>query len=171
MRYLVERGLADPLRVACSGRSYGGYLTLAALAFHPDLFAAGVDICGMSDLVTFMRDTEPWISVVSATKYGHPERDRALLDTLSPLRRADDIRAPLLVVHGRNDFNVPLSESEQIVDALRARGRDVTLRVFEDEGHELHRLANKRAFVRETVDWLCRRLADAERVRMQTVAG
>ena len=171
VRYLVERDLADPVRVACSGRSYGGYLTLAALAFHPGLFAAGVDICGMSDLVTFMRDTEPWISVVSATKYGHPERDRALLDTLSPLRRADDIRAPLLVVHGRNDFNVPLSESEQIVDALRARGRDVTLRVFEDEGHELHRLANKRAFVLETVDWLCRRLADAGRMQMQTVAG
>ena len=170
-RHLVARGLADPARVACSGRSYGGYLTLAALAFHPDLFAAGVDICGMSDLVTFMRDTERWISVVSATKYGHPERDRALLDALSPLQRADDISAPLLVVHGRNDFNVPLSESEQIADALRERGRDVTLRVFEDEGHELQRLANKRAFVRETVDWLCSRLADAGRVRMQSVAG
>lgn len=169
-RYLVERGLADPVRVACSGRSYGGYLTLAALAFHPELFAAGVDICGMSDLVTFMRDTEPWISVVSATKYGHPERDRALLDALSPLRRADDIRAPLLVVHGRNDFNVPLSESERIVDALRERGRHVTFRVFEDEGHELHKLDNKRAFVRETVHWLCARLAEAGRLRMQAVA-
>ena len=170
VRHLVARGLADPARVACSGRSYGGYLTLAALAFHPELFAAGVDICGMSDLITFMRDTEPWISVVSATKYGSPLRDRALLDVLSPLRLAGDIRAPLLVVHGRNDFNVPLAESERIVDALRQRGGDVTFRVFEDEGHELHLLANKRAFVGETVDWLCGRLAAAGRSPMETVA-
>ena len=97
----------------------------------------------MSDLITFMRDTEPWISVVSATKYGSPLRDRALLDVLSPLRLAGDIRAPLLVVHGRNDFNVPLAESERIVDALRQRGGDVTFRVFEDEGHELHLLGEQ----------------------------
>ena len=76
---LADRQLADPRRIAVSGRSYGGYATLMALTEHPQLFAAGVDICGMSDLLTFYRDTEPWIAAAAVTKYGDPVRDAALL--------------------------------------------------------------------------------------------
>ena len=87
VRYLVDRGLADgPHRVR--GWSYGGFLTKAALAFHPDLFAAGISICGMSDLCTWYRNTEPWIAEAAHPKYGHPVNDRELLDQFSPLLRA-----------------------------------------------------------------------------------
>ena len=78
--FLVDLGVADPDRIAVTGRSYGGYLSLATLAFSPGVFAAGVDICGMSDLHTFYRDTEPWIAAAAYSKYGHPEEDRGLLE-------------------------------------------------------------------------------------------
>ncbi len=86
------RGIADPERIAITGRSYGGYLTLVGLAFYPGTFAAGVDICGMSDLHSFYRDTEPWIAAAAVSKYGDPERDAALLAALSPLHAADEHR-------------------------------------------------------------------------------
>ena len=121
--YLVDRGLAPADRIACCGWSYGGYLTQAALTFHPQLFAAGISICGMSDLNTWYRNTEPWIAAAAYPKYGHPVSDRELLDQLSPLLRAHALTAPLLLVHGLNDTNVPPSESQQMYDALRALGR------------------------------------------------
>ena len=89
--HLVDSGSPTRARIAVTGRSYGGYLTLAALAFYPGVFAAGVDVCGMSDLHTFYRDTEPWIAAAAVTKYGHPVADAALLAAMSPLHRADDI--------------------------------------------------------------------------------
>ena len=119
--FLVDRGLAQADRIACCGWSYGGYLTQAALTFHPQLFAAGISICGMSDLNTWYRNTEPWIAAAAYSKYGHPVGDRELLDQLSPLLRAHALTTPLLLVHGLNDTNVPPSESQQMYDALRAR--------------------------------------------------
>jgi alpha-beta hydrolase superfamily lysophospholipase len=153
-RYLAGRGLADPARIACAGWSYGGYLTMAALTFHPDLFVAGVSICGMSDLGTFYRNTEPWIAAASYPEYGHPVADRELLEALSPLRRVDALTAPLLVVHGGTDTNVPVSESEQIVEALRARGRTVRYLLFDDDGHEIVKRENHAALARAVADWL-----------------
>ena len=133
--FLVERGLAPADRLACCGWSYGGYLTQAALTFHPQLFAAGISICGMSDLNTWYRNTEPWIAAAAYSKYGHPVSDRELLDQLSPLLRAHALTAPLLLVHGLNDTNVPPSESLQMYDALRALGRTVEQLQFDDDGH------------------------------------
>ncbi|HTV21538.1 MAG TPA: prolyl oligopeptidase family serine peptidase [Polyangiaceae bacterium] len=152
--YLFDRGIAERGRLACAGRSYGGYLTLASLVFHPELFAAGVDVCGMADFHTFYAHTEPWIAVAAYSKYGHPERDAELLRSLSPIHRFDALRAPLLVVHGETDSNVPLGEAEQTVTAARARGVPVEFLLFREEGHELHRLSNKQAFVERTVQWL-----------------
>ncbi|HZA11083.1 alpha/beta hydrolase family protein [Mycobacterium sp.] len=153
-RFLVDKGLADPNRVACAGWSYGGYLTLAALTFHPDLFAAGISICGMSDLGTFYRHTEPWIADAAYPKYGHPVNDRAVLEQLSPLRRVDALAAPLLVVHGAQDTNVPVTESEQVVDALRERGRNVRYLVFPDDGHGIVKRENRATLVNAVADWL-----------------
>lgn len=160
--HLVGSGHADPERVGVAGRSYGGYLTLVALAWFPELFAVGVDVCGMADLHTFYRDTEPWIAVAATTKYGDPEADAALLGELSPLRRADRITAPLLVVHGANDTNVPLGEAEQIVAALRERGRTPGFLLFDGEGHEVHGVANRAVFVEEVVRWVSGPLLGAE---------
>ncbi|MEJ8278226.1 S9 family peptidase [Pseudonocardia spirodelae] len=127
----------DPRRVVVGGRSYGGFLTLAALTRFPEMFAAGVDVCGMSDLTAFYADSEPWIAGPAVTEYGDPVRDRALLEELSPLRAADRVEAPLLVVHGEHDTNVPLSQALAIHAALAARGAPVELLRIPDEGHEV----------------------------------
>ncbi|GAT64791.1 dipeptidylaminopeptidase/acylaminoacyl-peptidase -like protein [Planomonospora sphaerica] len=155
---LVRLGAADPSRIACMGRSYGGYLTLAALVTHPGVFRAGVDVCGMADFATFYARTEPWIAAAAVSEYGHPVADRDLLRALSPLHSFDRLAAPLLVVHGTRDTNVPLQEAEQVVEAARARRVPCDLLLFEDEGHEIRRPANRVAFVRTVVDWLTRRL-------------
>ena len=158
-RFLVDNGLADPDRIACAGWSYGGYLTLAALTFHPDLFAAGISICGMSDLNTFYRNTEPWIADSAYPEYGHPIGDRELLDQLSPLGRADALVAPLLVVHGAHDTNVPVSESEQIVDALRQIGRDVRYLLFGNDGHGIIKRENRATLAAAMSEWMIRAFA------------
>jgi len=142
--HLLETGVGDVARIAVTGRSYGGYLTLAMLAFSPGVFVAGVDICGMSDLHTFYRDTEPWIAAAAVTKYGHPEHDYALLRALSPLHHAVNIAVPLLVVHGELDTNVPLGEATQIVAALRALDRPVEYLQLDGEGHEYRRASSRK---------------------------
>jgi dipeptidyl aminopeptidase/acylaminoacyl peptidase len=142
-RHLVEIGVAAPDRIAVTGRSYGGYLTLAALAFTPGVFAAGVDICGMSHLLHFYEETEPWIAAAAVTKYGDPEADREFLRSISPLERADRIHAPLLVVHGELDTNVPIGEAHRIVAALRELDRPVSCLELGGEGHEYRRAASR----------------------------
>ncbi|WP_288336136.1 S9 family peptidase, partial [uncultured Gordonia sp.] len=154
--YLVDAGIADPDALYVSGRSYGGYLTLACLTFHPQLFAAGIAICGMSDLESFFRNTEPWIAVAAYTKYGHPESDRELLRDLSPIHRIDEVCAPLLVIHGAHDTNVPVSESQQIVHELRSRGRVAELLMFGDEGHEIVKRDNQQRLTNAVADWVFR---------------
>ena len=141
-------------RIACCGWSYGGYLTQAALTFHPELFAAGISICGMSDLGTFYRNTEPWIAAAAYPKYGHPINDRELLDRLSPLLRVEALIAPLLLVHGANDTNVPPSESQQMFDALRRLGRTVECLMFDDDGHQIVKRENREALVLAIKGWL-----------------
>ncbi|BEL12198.1 alpha/beta fold hydrolase [Actinoplanes sichuanensis] len=150
--YLRRAGVAD--RVGVMGRSYGGYLTLAALTRFPELFDVGVDICGMSDFATFYQHTEPWIASAAVSKYGHPVHDAALLRELSPIHSIDRLRAPLLVVHGANDTNVPVIEAEQVVAALAARNHPHRYLLFPGEGHELLHRAARAEFLRETLAWL-----------------
>jgi dipeptidyl aminopeptidase/acylaminoacyl peptidase len=157
-RLLTGRGWADPHRIAVTGRSYGGYATLLALVHHGSLFRAGVDICGMSDLLSFYRDTEPWIAAAAVTKYGDPVHDAALLSELSALRRAEEIRAPLLVVHGELDTNVPLNEAKQLVARLRELGRPVEYLELAGEGHEYRRAYSRLRLLRELTAFLVRSL-------------
>jgi dipeptidyl aminopeptidase/acylaminoacyl peptidase len=156
--WLVARELADPDRIAVSGRSYGGYVTLMALMLYPELFTAGVDICGMSDLTTFFRDTEPWIAAAAVTKYGHPQRDAMLLANLSPLRHVERIQAPLLVVHGELDTNVPVSEARQVFGALAELHSDVEYLELAGEGHEYRRVSSRRLLLRTMTRFLTRTL-------------
>jgi dipeptidyl aminopeptidase/acylaminoacyl peptidase len=158
-RHLATIGVAAPERMAVTGRSYGGYLTLAMLAFHPGTFVAGVDVCGMSDLRTFYRDTEPWIASAAFPKYGHPQRDHRLLKAISPLREARSIDVPLLVIHGELDTNVPLGEAHQIVAALRKLDRDVEYLELPGEGHQYRRATSRSRFVSAMVEFLARCLA------------
>ncbi|MDP9365930.1 MAG: S9 family peptidase [Chloroflexota bacterium] len=130
-------------RIAVMGQSYGGFMTLAALTTYPERWAAGVDVVGIANWQTFFEQTGPWRRTTRAAEYGDPERDADLLRDLSPLHRADRIAVPLLVIHGRNDPRVPLGEAEQIVAALRSRGREAELLVFDDEGHGLVKRPNR----------------------------
>jgi dipeptidyl aminopeptidase/acylaminoacyl peptidase len=159
--FLSRSGLADPARIGVAGRSYGGYLTLAALVRYPELFRVGVDVCGMADLETFYAQTEPWIAEAATTKYGDPGTDAELLRQLSPIHGFDRLSAPVLVVHGGHDTNVPLCEPEQVVAALRERGVPHSYLLFDDEGHEVHDLANRAVFVREVVSWVGGHLSEA----------
>ena len=125
------------------GGSYGGYMVLAGLAFHPDRWAAGVDIVGISSLVTFLENTSAYRRAYREREYGSLERDRDFLQDVSPLTHIDRIRAPLFVIHGANDPRVPLSEAEQLHRSLTERGVPCELLVYEDEGHGLQKLANR----------------------------
>jgi dipeptidyl aminopeptidase/acylaminoacyl peptidase len=158
VRHLVTTGVADPARVGVMGRSYGGYLTLAALTTFPELFAVGIDVCGIANFATFYEHTEPWIAAAAVSKYGDPVLDAELLRELSPITRIDRLRAPLLVVHGENDSNVPVIEAEQVVAALLARGAEHRYLLFPDEGHELLHRWSRAEYLREAVDWLTRHL-------------
>jgi dipeptidyl aminopeptidase/acylaminoacyl peptidase len=135
---LVERGLADPERIAVMGASYGGYAALCGAAFTPDVFRCAVDICGPSDLRTLLAGLPPWWTALTGMwhrRVGHPEHDSDLLRQRSPLSRAADIRCPVLIVQGENDPRVPAAESEQIVDALRAHRVPHEYVLLPGEGH------------------------------------
>ncbi len=133
----------DESRAVLWGGSYGGYMVLAGLAFQPELWAAGVDIVGVSDLISFLENTSAYRRAFREREYGSLEDDREFLAHASPLRHADQIRAPLFVIHGRNDPRVPVTEAEQLVAIVTARGIRCELTIYEDEGHGLARLENR----------------------------
>ncbi len=140
--YLPELGL-DPARCALWGGSYGGYMVLAGVSMQPDLWAAGVDIVGMSSLVTFLENTSAYRRAYREREYGSLEHDREFLEKASPITYLADIRAPMFVIHGANDPRVPLSEAQQIKAALDAKQVPCELRVYHDEGHGLAKRANR----------------------------
>ncbi len=142
-RRISDDGEVDPARIALMGSSYGGYMVLAGLAFQPKLWAAGVSTSGISDIETFLNNTSPYRRPLREPVYGSPEKDATYLAAASPLRQAHSIEAPLLLLHGRHDPRVPLSEAEQMRDALTSQGVRVELVVYEDEGHDLARRVNK----------------------------
>ncbi len=141
--WLASEGAADPRRIAIMGGSYGGFMVLAALTTYPDLWAAGVDIVGIANFVTFLERTSAWRRGLREAEYGSLEHDRDFLLDISPLRKAGQITAPLFVVHGANDPRVPVEEAEQIVAALRERGVTVEYLRYDDEGHGLIKRANR----------------------------
>lgn len=118
-------------------------MVLACLAFHPEHWAAGVDLVGIANFVTFLQNTAPYRRALREAEYGSLEKDRALLDSISPINSVDRIKASLLVIHGANDPRVPLSEAEQVVSRLKELSRDVELLVYPDEGHGLAKLKNR----------------------------
>jgi dipeptidyl aminopeptidase/acylaminoacyl peptidase len=135
--------LGRDTKVAIMGQSYGGFMTLAAITEYPDLWFAAVDVVGIANFVTFLERTGSWRRRHRSAEYGTLERDRALLERISPIRKVDEIAAPLLVIHGRNDPRVPLYEAEQLVASLEGRGHPVELIVFDNEGHGLAKRPNR----------------------------
>jgi dipeptidyl aminopeptidase/acylaminoacyl peptidase len=144
----------DAGRAVLWGGSYGGYMVLAGLAFLPELWAAGVDIVGISNLLTFLQNTSDYRRAYRELEYGSLAHDREFLAEASPLTRVDAIRAPLFVIHGRNDPRVPVSEAEQLTESLKRRGVTCELLIYEDEGHGLSRLENQLDAYPRAIDFL-----------------
>lgn len=142
-----------PERIGIIGRSYGGFMVLSALTHYPDLWAAGVDIVGMSNLKTFLTNTGEWRRYLRECEYGSLEEYSDYFERTAPMNLTHKITAPLLVFHGRNDTRVPVSEAEQLVDDLKTLDRDVELVVFEDEGHQTEKIGNHIAMHTKTVEF------------------
>jgi dipeptidyl aminopeptidase/acylaminoacyl peptidase len=148
--YLVNNHIADPKRIGITGGSYGGYMTMAGLTEYPDLFAAGVDLFGIVNFMTFFEHTQPWMAAISTVEYGDPKTQKEMLDRLSPIYKLDRIKAATMVQHGANDTNVPVIEAEQIVNTLKQRGVPVEYILFPDEGHGWRKIPNRiRSIVEE----------------------
>jgi dipeptidyl aminopeptidase/acylaminoacyl peptidase len=148
--WVSSQSTFDRNHVAVAGGSYGGFLALAALANYGDRLIGGVDLGGIADFISFLTNTAPYRRSLRRAEYGD-ERDpemRAYLRRISPLTNADRISKPLLVVHGKNDPRVPLSEAEQIVARLRSRGGDVWYLQAKDEGHGFRKKQNRDAYYR-----------------------
>lgn len=159
--WAVGRGVTTPEKVAIMGGSYGGYAVLAGLAFTPDKFACGVDIVGPSNLGTLLGTIPPYWEAMKAQFYkrmGDPNtpEGKALHREVSPLFHAEKIRRPLLIGQGANDPRVNVNESQQIVDALKAKNIPVTYVVFPDEGHGFARPQNNIAFNAVAENFLAR---------------
>ena len=141
--WLGGRPGIDAARAVLYGRSYGGFMVLAGLAYQPERWAAGVEAVGISNLVTFLENTSAWRRGVREREYGSLAHDREFLEEISPLDHVEKIRAPLFIQHGANDPRVPVSESRQIHAALAARGVRCELLVHDDEGHGIGKLENR----------------------------
>jgi dipeptidyl aminopeptidase/acylaminoacyl peptidase len=156
--WLPTLGL-DPGRSALWGGSYGGYMVLAGVAMQPTRWAAGVDIVGISSLVTFLENTSGYRRAYREREYGFLDQHRDFLVRASPITYLDDMVAPLFVIHGANDPRVPLSEAEQIKAALDGKGVDCELRVYHDEGHGLAKRANRFDAYPDAIAFLVRHLS------------
>ncbi|MFQ5640658.1 MAG: alpha/beta fold hydrolase [bacterium] len=148
VKYLIKEGVADPRRIAIFGGSYGGYATLAGVTFTPELYAAAIPYVAPSNLITLIESFPaywgPFIKIWHK-RVGDPENpeDRADLIARSPLFKAENIRCPMLIVHGANDPRVKQSESDQLVVAMRERGLPVEYIVAPDEGHGFRAPGNR----------------------------
>ena len=163
VKHLVAQGIADAKRVGIMGGSYGGYATLAGVAFTPDVYAVGVSIVGPSNLITLLDSIPPYWAFIRNIFYvrmGDPSttEGKAQLERQSPLNSATKIKAPLLVIQGANDPRVNKAESDQIVIALRDRGFPVEYLVAPDEGHGFARPVNNLAMFAASEKFLAKYL-------------
>mgnify|MGYP000117914337 CR=1 FL=1 len=153
VEWLHDHPAVDPDRIVAMGGSYGGFMVLAAMTEYPDLWAAGIDIVGIANFVTFLENTGEWRRSLREAEYGSLEDDREFLESISPLNTIDAIRAPLFVLHGENDPRVPVSEAHQLVEAA-SEHVPVRERIFDDEGHGFTKLENRIHAYEEIVEFL-----------------
>lgn len=162
-QWLIDQSISDPVKIGIFGFSYGGYATLVGLTFTPDTFACGVDVSGMSNLVTLLESSPKYWKNQMPFFYkymGDPNNpaDRQKMEASSPLFRLDQIKRPLLIVQGANDVIVPQRESDQIVSALRKANKAVVYILFSDEGHGISNWKNRLTFSRKLEDFLAEHL-------------
>ena len=154
VEWLTDRPEVDPDRIVAKGGSYGGFMVLAALTEYPELWAAGVDVVGIANFVTFLENTGSWRRELREAEYGSLEEDREFLESISPVNNIEHIEVPLFVLHGANDPRVPVGEAEQVAEQAAEQGVPVRKLVFDDEGHGISKLENRIEAYREIVDFL-----------------
>ncbi|WP_226039398.1 S9 family peptidase [Natrinema sp. DC36] len=154
VEWLQDHPAIDPDRIAAKGGSYGGFMVLAALTEYPDLWAAGVDVVGIANFVTFLENTGDWRRELREAEYGSLAEDREFLEEISPINNVERIEAPLFVLHGENDPRVPVGEAEQIAEKAAEQGVPVRKLIFEDEGHGFSKLENRIEAYSEIADFL-----------------
>jgi len=152
--WLQAHPAVDPDRLVAMGGSYGGFMVLAALTEYPEVWAAGVDVVGIANFVTFLENTGSWRRALREAEYGSLEDDREFLESISPINKADRIDAPLFVLHGENDPRVPVGEAEQIAEEVERQGLPVELLTFDDEGHGISKRENRIEAYTRVVDFL-----------------
>jgi len=160
-KYLSSLPYVDSKRIGIIGGSYGGYMVLAALAYQPDVFDAGVDIFGVSNWLRTLQNTPPWWESFKQALFkemGDPVKDEAMLREISPVFHADKITKPLLVLQGANDPRVLKAESDDIVAAVKKKGVPVEYIVFDDEGHGFTKKKNQLTGYKATLDFLDKHL-------------
>ncbi|MDE2512203.1 MAG: S9 family peptidase, partial [Elusimicrobia bacterium] len=161
-KWAVENGIADPKRLAIYGGSYGGYAALAGAAFTPDVYRCAVDVVGPSNLVTLIQSIPPYwepMKRIFDLRVGDVVKEQDFLKSRSPLFHADKIEIPLLIAQGANDPRVKQAEAEQIVDALKAKGKPVEYMLFPDEGHGFAKPENRLRFYAAAEAFLAKHLA------------
>jgi dipeptidyl aminopeptidase/acylaminoacyl peptidase len=154
--WIATRPDLDAERIAVQGGSYGGHMTLAVSTFYSERIRCSVDIVGMSNLVTFLEHTEAYRRDLRRVEYGD-ERDpkmREFLEKIAPMNNIERIKKPMLVIAGKNDPRVPVSESQQIADALKTQGTPVWLIIAKDEGHGYRKKSNQDFQFYSTVEFL-----------------
>jgi len=161
VRQMIKQGIADPKRIAIMGGSYGGYATLAGLAFTPELYACGVDMFGLSNVQSAFKSFPDFWKPLKTRwirRVGDVENDNELNQRISPLFHIQDIRAPLLIGHGANDPRVKIQESEQIARVMRENKLPVIFVVYPDEGHGFYRAENIMDFYGRVEEFLAKYL-------------
>ncbi len=161
VKYFIDQGSADPKKVAIYGGSYGGYAALCGATFTPDIFRCAIDICGPSNLLTFLRSAPAyWIHAQQSiyTRIGNPEIEQDFLKSRSPLFSVDAIKIPLLIAQGGKDPRVKQAEAEQMVAALKERNMPHEYLLFPDEGHNLAKSKNRLKFYAHAEKFLARHL-------------
>lgn len=150
---LVRQGLADPTHVGVFGFSSGGFLALSAIVDYPQTFSAGALLSALVDLEGFFQKTERWMASISKTEYGDPEKDAGMLRAMSPIQKIDTVKAPLLVIHGALDTNVPVEQADRVVESLKKRQVPVQYLRFPDERHGVSELPNRIRYAVAVVKW------------------
>lgn len=151
VKYLSDKGIASPHKTAIMGGSYGGYLTMAAMTRLPEVFKCGVSFVGVSNWITALEGASPQLKASDRLEYGdiNDNEDRKFFESISPIKYIDQVKSPVMVIHGANDPRDPVTESDMFVNGIRSNGGEVAYLRFPDEGHSIRKMKNRiTAYVR-----------------------
>jgi dipeptidyl aminopeptidase/acylaminoacyl peptidase len=158
VKFLVDTGYVDARRVGITGVSYGGYMTMMAISKTPEVWAAGVEVCGITDWFSMYERGSPVLRQYQMGLLGDPVKDKAVYEASSPLTFLGQVKAPLLALAGANDIRVPPYEAEKVAEVLSKAGKTVDIKVYPGEGHGFFKREDQIDALERTVAWFDRYL-------------